>query len=316
MPPALRHAVGGAFFLAEGGYEYDGRSEIAPLNERQLRSIARRIVAAGIRCVAVSGVFSPVQAAQEQRAAAVLLDEAAEAAAAAAEAAAGEGAGGQGGSGSAPADPVGGEPPLLLCQSHEIGQLGLLERENAAVLNAALLPLAQRVVPACKAALAAAGIAAPLLFCTNDGTLLPAAAAAKVRRGHGCRRDTADAHAGHAPLLSQTHPRLPTCAAAGCHVPKRASQQPARCRPAERLGARGCDRHRRHHHRCRPAGGWAATARAPRFSPCRRPYQLPGGCSSGEVSLCLQSRIFRELAALPLTHFTALQAHKPLLLSS
>ena len=191
MPPALRQAVGGAFFLAEGGYEYDGRSEIVSLNELQLRRIARRILAAGIRCVVVAGVFSPVQAAQEQRAAAVLL---AEATAAEAEAEAREGAAGQGGSGSGTptlpysssgvaADPGGSEPPLLLCLSHEIGQLGLLERENAAVLNAALLPLARRVVPACEAALAAAGIAASLLFCSNDGTLLPAAVAVKVRRG-------------------------------------------------------------------------------------------------------------------------------------
>lgn len=211
MPPALRQAVGGAFFLADGGYEYDGCSEIAPLNERQLRGIARRILAAGLRCVVVSGVFSPVQAAQERRAAAILLDEAAEvlaeaaveaaaeAAAAAAEAAA-EAAGQQGGSstegGSSGGTCSGGgsggrsgssgsregsSEPLLVCLSHEIGQLGLLERENAAVLNAALLPLARRVVPACEAALATTGITAPLLFCSNDGTLLPAAAALKLR---------------------------------------------------------------------------------------------------------------------------------------
>ncbi|PRW56447.1 hydantoinase subunit beta [Chlorella sorokiniana] len=180
MPPALRQAVGGAYFLADGGLEFDGCSEIAPLHERQLRGIARRILAAGIRCVVVAGVFAPVQAAQEQRAAAILLDEAA---VAAAEAAAGlQGGGGGKADDAAAAGPAGGisEPALLVCLSHEIGQLGLLERENAAILNAALLPLARRVVPACEAALSAAGIAAPLLFCSNDGTLLPAAAALKL----------------------------------------------------------------------------------------------------------------------------------------
>ena len=192
MPPALRQAVGGAYFLADGGFEYDGCTEIAPLNELQLRGIARRILAAGICCVVVSGVFSPVQAAQEQRAAAVLLNEAA---LVADDAAAGwQESGAEGHSSSdasssrssgsvraAAAEPGSEQmPPLLVCASHEIGQLGLLERENAAVLNAALLPLAHQVVPACQAAMAAAGIAAPLLFCSNDGTLLPAAAALKA----------------------------------------------------------------------------------------------------------------------------------------
>ena len=35
-------------------------------------------------------------------------------------------------------------PDLAITLSHEIGRLGLLERENAAVLNACLAPLAQR----------------------------------------------------------------------------------------------------------------------------------------------------------------------------
>ena len=61
--------------------------------------------------------------------------------------------------------------------SSEVGQLGLLERENAAIMNAALAPLARQVVPACQAALAAAGIQAPLFFTSNDATLLSAEAA-------------------------------------------------------------------------------------------------------------------------------------------
>lgn len=193
MPPALRQAVGGAFFLADGGYEYDGCSEIAPLNERQLRGIARRILAAGLRCVVVSGVFSPLQATQERRAAAILLHEAAAADApgqqggSSTEGGSGGGSsgtcsgGGSSGHSGSSGGSAGSSGPVLVCLSHEVGQLGLLERENAAVLNAALLPLARQVVPACEAALAAAGIAAPLLFCSNDGTLLPAAAVLKVR---------------------------------------------------------------------------------------------------------------------------------------
>lgn len=61
LPPALRAAVGGATFLASGGHEYDGGSEISPLDEPQLRDIARQVAAAGIRCCVVAGVFSPVR---------------------------------------------------------------------------------------------------------------------------------------------------------------------------------------------------------------------------------------------------------------
>jgi len=63
--------------------------------------------------------------------------------------------------------------------SHKLsGRLGLLERESAAVLNAALQPLAARVLPGYAAALALRGLGAvPLFLTANDGTLLPAAVA-------------------------------------------------------------------------------------------------------------------------------------------
>lgn len=50
--------------LAAGGFEYDGRGELSAVDDAQLRGIARRIVAAGIRCIVVSGVFSPVNVRQ------------------------------------------------------------------------------------------------------------------------------------------------------------------------------------------------------------------------------------------------------------
>lgn len=205
LPPRLREAVSGCWFLASGeracpahcclvasqlvhcqskarmrlpgpagGYEFDGRSEIAPLDEAQLRDISQQIVAAGIPCIVVSGVFSPLRADQEQQAAAILQAEAAAALRAQAGAAEVEAAGGS--SAAAPQQ-------LFVSQSHELGQLGLLERENAAVLNAALLPLAQCVVPACVAALREAGLSCPLYFSGNDGTLLSAEEALKVYVG-------------------------------------------------------------------------------------------------------------------------------------
>jgi N-methylhydantoinase A/oxoprolinase/acetone carboxylase beta subunit len=56
--------------------------------------------------------------------------------------------------------------------SHEVGSLGLIERENATVLNAALVAVAQDVASAMEAALAAHGLAPTVLFAQNDGTLM------------------------------------------------------------------------------------------------------------------------------------------------
>lgn len=58
--------------------------------------------------------------------------------------------------------------------------MGLLERENAAVLNATLHPLAAALIPAFRNALASLGFGGRLFLTGNDGTLLSAEAAEKV----------------------------------------------------------------------------------------------------------------------------------------
>ena len=58
--------------------------------------------------------------------------------------------------------------------SHELGSLGLLERENAAILNASLMPLADKVVSAFNEALAERGFGCPMFISQNDGTLMGA----------------------------------------------------------------------------------------------------------------------------------------------
>src|SRR5690606_19538608 len=65
-------------------------------------------------------------------------------------------------------------PDAAITKSHEVGQLGLLERENAAILNAALRPLARRTVSAFRDAIAGMAIDAPLYLTQNDGTLMTA----------------------------------------------------------------------------------------------------------------------------------------------
>ncbi len=90
--------------------------------------------------LAVSAVFSPVNPEHERRAA-VILREA-----------------------------VGEHIPLSL--SHEIGSLSLLERENATVLNAALIRVITLAVEAFRCAVTRYGIAAHLYLTQNDGTLM------------------------------------------------------------------------------------------------------------------------------------------------
>lgn len=137
-PARLRAAVGDRAYLCHGGYEYDG-TELSTLDVEELRRTAGEIAAAGVRSVALSSVFAPVNGAMEQEAAEILRTEV---------------------------------PELRVSCSYEFGRIGLLERENATILNAALIELAERLADALTAALAEAGITAPLLLSQNDGTLM------------------------------------------------------------------------------------------------------------------------------------------------
>src|SRR5699024_5892651 len=56
--------------------------------------------------------------------------------------------------------------------SHEIGSVGLLERENATVLNAALVAVSTEVAAALAAALEAHRLAPATFLAQHDGTLM------------------------------------------------------------------------------------------------------------------------------------------------
>jgi N-methylhydantoinase A/oxoprolinase/acetone carboxylase beta subunit len=139
-PDHLRRVIDGRGYLAHGGYEFDGRP-IAPLDPGELRRIAHAIGRQGARAVAVCAVFSPIRSDLEEQAAALLREEL---------------------------------PQVRLSLSHEIGRLGLLERENACVLNACLSELAERTVEAVQRGLRELGLTAPLFLSQNDGTLMSA----------------------------------------------------------------------------------------------------------------------------------------------
>jgi N-methylhydantoinase A/oxoprolinase/acetone carboxylase beta subunit len=137
-PDRLRDAIGGHAYLCHGGHEFDGR-QISPLDRDELREVARDIGAKEIRSIAVSSVFSPVNAECEQEAGAFFEAEL---------------------------------PGVAVSLSHEIGRVGLLERENATIMNACLRELADRIVDAFHTALDGFGIEAPVYLSQNDGTLM------------------------------------------------------------------------------------------------------------------------------------------------
>ncbi|WP_427890149.1 hydantoinase/oxoprolinase N-terminal domain-containing protein [Kribbella sp. GL6] len=138
-PERLVEAIRGRSYLAHGGHEFDGR-HIAELDEDELRRHADDMRQHGVRSVAISSVFSPVSNEFELRAAEILRAE------------------------------LGDEVAISL--SHEIGRIGLLERENATIINAALRELAASIVDGLASAVAGHGISAPLYLSQNDGTLM------------------------------------------------------------------------------------------------------------------------------------------------
>ncbi|RVQ66367.1 hydantoinase/oxoprolinase family protein [Croceicoccus ponticola] len=139
-PRDLIERIGGRYYMLPGGFEVDGR-EIAPIDEHRIRVAARELRDDGIRSIAISSAFSPIDPAMELRAAAIVAEEHHEA---------------------------------RISLSHEIGRLGLVERENGVILNAALMSLAATVVASFERAIDQLGLTAPLFISQNDGTLIPA----------------------------------------------------------------------------------------------------------------------------------------------
>jgi N-methylhydantoinase A/oxoprolinase/acetone carboxylase beta subunit len=139
-PPDLAALVAGEVFMLEGGHDYDGR-EIMPFDESGMRAAARRIRELSIPSVGIAAIFSPLDPSHEERAATILAEEC---------------------------------PGVAVTLSHRLGRIGLLERENAALLNAALRRLALVTIAGFELAIATSGIDAPLYITQNDGTVMPA----------------------------------------------------------------------------------------------------------------------------------------------
>ncbi|HEY0939887.1 MAG TPA: hydantoinase/oxoprolinase family protein [Steroidobacter sp.] len=139
-PRALVEAIGSNVFQLHGGSEIHG-GDISALDEAGLRTALRQIQRRGITSIAISSIFSPVNPAMEKRAKAIVEEV---------------------------------YPAASVTLASDIGRVGLIERENAAVMNASLSELSRQVVGAFRASLSDLDMQCPFFISQNDGTLMSA----------------------------------------------------------------------------------------------------------------------------------------------
>ena len=140
-----RHRAG-RVFMVRGGHEYDGRP-IMPMDTAAIRDAARQIRAAGINSVGVSAVFSPLTPRKR---------------------------------GDRRGDPARRNvPALAITCSHDLGRIGLLERENVTLAQRQPDPAgATRPSPHSNTPCAPWASMRRCIITQNDGTVVRAASAA------------------------------------------------------------------------------------------------------------------------------------------
>ncbi|MBS0519247.1 MAG: hydantoinase/oxoprolinase family protein [Proteobacteria bacterium] len=145
-PDDLAALVRGGVWMVEGGHEYDGRPFML-LDEAAVLKAAEEMKAAGLKSVGISAIFSPLDPSHEKRAAELVAKVL---------------------------------PDASITCSSDLGRIGLLERENAGLLNAALADLARDTIAAFEKAIRDSGIEAPLFITQNDGTVAEASQARRL----------------------------------------------------------------------------------------------------------------------------------------
>ncbi|MFT4813674.1 MAG: N-methylhydantoinase A/oxoprolinase/acetone carboxylase beta subunit [Paracoccaceae bacterium] len=139
-PEDIARCLGNHFYMIKGGHTFDG-SEIHSLDDKEINIVLDDLVSKGIESIAIASAFSPTDNSHELHIAELVRAQI---------------------------------PGANITLSHEIGRLGILERENAALLNAALGGLAQSVVSNMKLALVERKMNCPFYVSQNDGTLMSA----------------------------------------------------------------------------------------------------------------------------------------------
>ncbi|THU86391.1 hydantoinase/oxoprolinase [Dendrothele bispora CBS 962.96] len=149
FPPNLKKIMNGHTAIVSGGHQIDGRL-INPVLESELVEQATQIRAKGLKDIVLVGVFSPLDVSGDAEYAArdIFRREFG--------------------------------PRVNIVCSRDVGQIGLLERENASILNASITSFAQRTIRGFENAMTRLGLVCPLYITQNDGTLTTAAEAARL----------------------------------------------------------------------------------------------------------------------------------------
>jgi N-methylhydantoinase A/oxoprolinase/acetone carboxylase beta subunit len=144
-PDDLLRAVKAYSGQVHGGVTFDGRA-LSRADARELDRVIENAKATGPRAAVASSVFGPLDA-QAERDIADAFERFL--------------------------------PAHCVVRSTTIGSIGLLERENAALLNASLLPFARHVTSSIAKAFEARAFSCPLFLTQNDGTLMDLETAAR-----------------------------------------------------------------------------------------------------------------------------------------
>ncbi len=139
-PDDIAGCLGHNTYSLRGGYLYDGWP-IAELDDAEIESVIADLVVKKVEAVSISSAFSPMNPGPEEH-----VGERIRAAL----------------------------PNIRVTLSHTLGRLGILERENAALLNTSLLDFADRVVSSFVEAVRQRGLTCPFFVSQNDGTLMHA----------------------------------------------------------------------------------------------------------------------------------------------
>ncbi|KAJ9295481.1 hypothetical protein DTO271G3_5937 [Paecilomyces variotii] len=141
FPPALTRIINGHTAIISGGLQVDG-SLIGEIRPDEVGEQARKLKEKGLKNVVLVGIYSPIDETykQEEQARDILAQE------------------------------LGTEVNIVL--SKEVAGVGLLARENAAILNASILNFARRTIHAFKSAMRRLQLQCPLYLTSNDGQLL------------------------------------------------------------------------------------------------------------------------------------------------
>ncbi len=139
-PEDLTLILGSNIYMVGGGAYYTAQ-EYAELDESALIAIGEELSEKGIASIAITTSFATIRPDIEERAAEIIRKF---------------------------------NPDIAITLSSQLGGIGLIDRENACIVNASLIQFASQVVDSMVAAFKSLRIHCPFLISQNDGTLITA----------------------------------------------------------------------------------------------------------------------------------------------